>query len=261
MWVGDHPVLNVSPTLLIYSPDDTTNTFTITNTGTGPLNWSLVTDEPWIDIVPPLTGTNNATVTVHVDKAQVPTGGVQTGHVMVLSNAGSETVEIRYTPLVPTNGGVVGVFADAGGSSNRFLDPQGVIQVHFIHNNHAGATACQFMLDLGATGWTFLGDTWSYPTVIGTSVSGVSIAYGGCRPAPTYLGSASFFGTGSTQCRQIRIVPDPAAPSGQIEVVDCAITKVFGQGGVGHVTCEDVGIPVRHTTWGRIKAMYAPDKN
>jgi hypothetical protein len=261
MWVGDHPVLNVSPTVLLYSPDDTTNTFTISNTGTGPLTWSLGADQPWIEIVPPLSGTNNATVTVHVHPAQVPAGGTQTGLVTVNSNAGAETVEIRYTPTLPTSGGVIGVFTDAAGSNNRFPDPQGVIQVHFIHNNHGGASACQFMLDPGETNWSFLGDTWSFPTVIGTSIGGVSIAYGGCRPAPTYLGSASFFGTGSTVCRQIRIVPDPAAPSGQIEVVDCVFTKVFGQGGVGHVTCEDVGIPVQHTTWGRIKSMYAPDKN
>jgi hypothetical protein len=58
-------------------------------------------------------------------------------------------------------------------------------------------------------------------------------------------------------------VADPGALSGQIEGVDCALNKTYPSGGSGRVnpdpTCWCGLIPVQHTTWGAIKAMYEPD--
>jgi hypothetical protein len=260
IWVGPVPVLSVAPTTLIYTNLVTTSTFSIANIGEGTLDWALSADKAWIEIVPPLTGTNDATVTVNVDPASVPSGGVKVGHVSVNSNGGNQTVEIRYVPPGTDIPGAIGVFEDAGGTDCNFVDSGGLVQVHILHLHHGGATAAQFKLDISSVGWTWLGDNWSFAAIIGQSTAGVSIGYGSCQAAPTYLGFINFFGNNAPECRYIEIVPDPAAASGQIEVVGCSENKMYAMGNIGVVNpngyCMCGGIPVQETTWGRIKAMY-----
>jgi hypothetical protein len=261
IWVGPQPVLDVDPVQLSFTPAITTGSFSISNTGTGTLEWTVSASKAWIEIVPPLTGANGATITVNVDPGNVPTPGLQTGSVTVSSNGGTETVYVSYVPPGSGVAGMIGVYSNADGTSTGFVDvSSGVIKVHLIHVNHAGANASRFRLDVSNLTWTWLGDIWSMTTTIGTSVTGVSIGYGSCLAPPTYLGVANFYSAGSTACRLIQIVPDPGALSGNIEVVDCGTSLLAGMGGTASVNC-DVGIPVRHTTWGAIKAMYAPDDN
>jgi hypothetical protein len=156
--------------------------------------------------------------------------------------------------------GSIGIFADAGGASCNFVDAAGLVQVHFYHLN-ASATASQWKLDVSAAGWSHLGDMINYPTVIGTSVAGISIGYGGCVAAPNNLGMANFFGSAAAACTMIKIVPDPTALSGDIEAVDCGTPalKVFPTGGAGIInadgTCQ-CNVPVEETTWGGVKALY-----
>jgi hypothetical protein len=168
---------------------------------------------------------------------------------------------ISIASLAFAQAGSIGVFADAGGTSCNFIDTAGLVQVHFYHLNVPGATASQWRLDVTAAGWSHLGDMMNFPTVIGTSVGGISVGYGGCFPAPINLGMANFFGTAAAACTMVSIVPDPASLSGEIEGVDCGVpaVKVFPTGGVGYVnadvTCE-CNIPVEETTWGGVKALY-----
>ena len=138
--------------------------------------------------------------------------------------------------------GQIGVFADAGGTDCNIVDNGSIVQVHFVHFDHSGATGSQFMLDLGATGWTWLGDNWGLPTVIGTSIAGVSLGYGACMTAPTYLGTTNFFGTAVPPCTHIWVVPDPASLSGNIEVVDCASTVSYAPAFAGLVNCGPCGV-------------------
>ncbi len=157
--------------------------------------------------------------------------------------------------------GAIDIFADPGMTSCNFVDAGSLVQVYFGHMHHGSATASQFKLDLGGLPWTHLGDTWNFTTIIGTSVTGVSIGYGSCQAAPTVLGNANFFGSASPVCSLIRIVPDPGSLSGLIEGVDCGTpaVKTFPQGGAGRVnddgscTCTT---PVEETTWGGVKALY-----
>jgi len=59
------------------------------------------------------------------------------------------------------------------------------------------------------------------------------------------------------------MVPDPAAPTGQIEGVDCATTKTFPNGSSLTFdydgTCPPCGeiVPVEETNWGRVKSLYS----
>jgi hypothetical protein len=253
--VSSQPIMLVEPTTLVFTPSETSRTFDITNIGAAALEWTVAANRSWIDILPPLAGVDDATVTVVVDTSEVPPQGDQSGAVTVSSNAGSRTVAVSYVQpsAVP---GIIGVYSDATGASIDFVDTGGTISIYIFHFDHNGSIAAQFKLDLFNTGWTWLGDSWNTPTAIGSSVSGVSLGYGGCAPAPTYLGVVNVTGTASPSCRFIQIVPDPSAPTGEIEVVDCVGNKLTGSGAWGYVNCEDRD-PVRSTTWGQIKAMYA----
>jgi hypothetical protein len=262
MWVGGVPVLSVNPLTMFYSEHVTTNTFEIANTGGGTLEWSLSENTAWIEIVPPLSGTGSATVTVNVDPALVPGGPVQTGYVTVNSNGGTSLVATRYERPAVVIAGAIAIYSDEGGTNCAFVDNGSLVQVHFFHLNTNGATASQWKLDLGGLPWTHLGDTFNFATIIGTSVNGVSIGYGGCYIAPIHLGVANFFGSTAPACSPIRIVADPLALSGEIEGVDCVANKMFPTGGSGIVNPDPscwCTIPVQHTTWGAIKAMYQPD--
>jgi len=264
MQVGPRPILAVDPMLLIFTPLVTSGEFAISNAGDGALNWTLSADKPWIEVVPPLAGTGDATVTVNVDPAAVPPGGTRTGNVTIHSNAGTKVVEIRYVPPGQDVAGFIGVYSDIGGNSCNFLDIGSVVEVHIFHRNHTGATAAQFKLEVPA-GWTHLGDMIEFPTVIGSTVQGISIAYGYCLVEPTYLGKALFFGSVASPCTIIRVVPDPLALSGMIEVVGCATNKLFASGYYGVVNpdaycdCDGGLVPVQKTTWGGIKAMYGDE--
>ncbi len=157
--------------------------------------------------------------------------------------------------------GSIGVFSDVGATSCNFVDTGGLVQVYLAHVFTDGATASQFKLDAPLS-WTHLGDTWNFTTVIGTSIAGVSVAYGACFTGPIALGVVNFFGGAVAGCTFMSIIPDPGAPSGQIEAVDCALpdpNKLFPTGGGARInpdgTCQ-CNVPVQDTTWGGIKALY-----
>jgi hypothetical protein len=159
--------------------------------------------------------------------------------------------------------GSIGIFPDAGGTGCDIVDAGGLVQVHYYHVYHQGATASQWMLDLSGLSWTHLGDTWSFPTAIGSSITGISLGYGSCMPAPTYLGVSNFFGSNAPTCSPIQIVADPASLSGLIEGVDCGspANKTYPTGDLEMVNA-DLGCscpgssPVESTTWGSVKALY-----
>ena len=102
----------------------------------------------------------------------------------------------------------------------------GLVEVHLYYVGNTDATAVAFKVEILTPGWFHLGDEWSFSSVIGTSVAGVSIGFGGCMTAPTYLGVARFFADPIT-CADLRIVGHPTTPSGQIEVVDCNGTLTY----------------------------------
>lgn len=104
--------------------------------------------------------------------------------------------------------------------------PAQVGEIRIYHIYPYGATAAQFKLEIGSL--TYLGETWNAPAVIGNALSGVSLGYGECMPAPTYLGTISvMIQDPDYDCTDIRIVPDPSAPSGEIEIVDCDFNKTY----------------------------------
>jgi len=162
--------------------------------------------------------------------------------------------------------GSLDVFTDLSSMSCDFTDAGGFLQVHvFVTHANDGTTAAQWKLTV-PSGWTHLGDLPAFQTVIGTSVSGVSVAYGACMSGDFLVLSATFTMTaGATPaCSLIKIEPDPSAPSGSVEIVDCQLPspakQLFPYLGAGIVnddgTCPCTYVPVQETTWGGIKALY-----
>ncbi len=110
--------------------------------------------------------------------------------------------------------GSVGIFSDVGATSCNFVDTGGLTQVYISHVFTSGATASQFKLDAPAT-WTHLGDTWNFTTIIGVSISGVSVAYATCLVGPIALGVVNFFGSAVPGCTFMSIIPDPSVLTSQ----------------------------------------------
>jgi hypothetical protein len=93
----------------------------------------------------------------------------------------------------------------------------------------------------------------------------VSIGYGSCRVGSIHVQTMNFFAMGNTPpCCHYWVRPDPAAPSNQVEVVDCNNSLLYATGGLGFInpgpgcTCGyPCPVPVEETTWGRVKAVYS----
>ncbi len=145
---GSGPVLSLSADTLDFGSGLQTLPFSIVNTGTGELAWSVTQDagQPWVVSVDPVSGTGNAEVTVRVDRAAL-SGEAAIGGLNVSSSGGDEHLVLLiekeesgpppdwdYTPntgnnatiILPTAAGPnidgsalaegdwIGVFSDAG---------------------------------------------------------------------------------------------------------------------------------------------------
>ncbi|NIR93333.1 MAG: hypothetical protein GWO08_06550, partial [Gammaproteobacteria bacterium] len=104
------PALLVTPTTLDFGTTQTSLTFQISNSGGGTLTWNVTENpaKPWITSVLPASGSDGATVTVNVDRAQL-TGNNDTGTLVVSSNGGTQNI----TVLISRTGGQATITPDA----------------------------------------------------------------------------------------------------------------------------------------------------
>lgn len=99
---GSGPVLSLSVDTLDFGTDLLTLPFSIVNTGTGELDWSITQDagQPWVASVNPVSGTGNAEITVSVDRTLLAAdegfGGLNVG-----SSGGDERVVLRIRKPEP----------------------------------------------------------------------------------------------------------------------------------------------------------------
>lgn len=156
--------------------------------------------------------------------------------------------------------GGINLFSDPTYTDCHFYDAgPGLQHVYVVHVFTPGVTASQWMLVNNGMLCTYLAESSPFIT-IGDAFSGISVAYGACLAYEILLLDISYFCNGlSPACATITVEPDPAAPTGTIEVVDCAANKLVGMGGVLWVnpdgTCSCI-IPTESTSWGRVKALY-----
>ena len=154
-------------------------------------------------------------------------------------------------------GGMIFITSDAAGWDYYFVDSGGLIQIFVWHAFTTGATASEWMLDVSDTDWTHLGDTKDFDLVIGTSITGVSIAYELCLAGDFKLMTVNFFSnTPAPTCTWIQIVAAPGKAG--VRAVDCAENSFLIPGGRGIVNPDQTCLvdPVEKSTWGQIKALY-----
>ncbi|UCG50697.1 MAG: hypothetical protein JSW58_10865 [Candidatus Latescibacterota bacterium] len=165
--------------------------------------------------------------------------------------------------VVFAQAGSIGIFGDPMGTDCNLQDlVPGLCTYHVVHVNSPGATACQFWAPVPACFLgTYLSDTALYPVTIGNSQTGVAVGFGACIPSPNNVLDISFFCQGLTgSCCYYQILPDPAVPSGQIEVVDCVNNLIFATGGEGIINADgscQCDVPAEDSTWGKVKSLYA----
>lgn len=161
-------------------------------------------------------------------------------------------------------GGSIGLYADVAYVTCDYTDAgAALVPIYVVHKYIPGATASQFMvLPGGGFNCTYTGEIIHVPVSIGSTVSGISVSYGGCVPADILIATINYFCMGaSPSCAYLEVVPDPAAPTGTIEVVDCAFVKLQGAGSMiifnNDGTCgRPCGLPINDTTWGEVKNLY-----
>ena len=136
-WVG--PFIGLTPPQLSFSPDQATNpspqTFTLTNTGGGTLNWTASDDAPWLGVSPAsgaLGPGASQTVTATVTSATLDAGQFQTSVVVTDPNAANspQTLPVSLTVIEVANSvirgtvsvegtGLSGVSVTLGGKESR----------------------------------------------------------------------------------------------------------------------------------------------
>ncbi|MBN2011987.1 T9SS type A sorting domain-containing protein [candidate division KSB1 bacterium] len=86
--LGASPVLSVDAGGLDFGAYSITLTFTIHNTGGRSLDWNISETSPWISLVSPTFGSNDATITVNIDRAGLSAGNYS-DVLAITSNGGS----------------------------------------------------------------------------------------------------------------------------------------------------------------------------
>jgi hypothetical protein len=129
--------------------------------------------------------------------------------------------------------GTIALYSDAAGADCDIVDSgPGMVSVYVIHTGTPGSMSSRWAAPKPAcmTGATWINDTEVMPVTIGDSQTGVAIGYGGCVAGPIHILTINYFAQGLTgTCCEYWVIPDPAAPSGEIEVSDCVPNTIYGQ--------------------------------
>ena len=169
-------------------------------------------------------------------------------------------------------GGYIMLSNDPAGLSCNTTDLNFVYQ---IHQSSPGTVAVRYKIETFYVNGPviFLADNYNPWSAVGSSEAGVTVVYGTCQSSPVFIGFSIYSAPAAQPCDFIYVVPDPAAPSRQVESVDCSlpipITYAAGRrlltidpaGGHACIPrCDSEAppppVPVRRTHWGRIKALY-----
>jgi hypothetical protein len=164
--------------------------------------------------------------------------------------------------------GSIGIFADPLGTDCNLVAPvSGIASFYIVHVFAANVTAAQFSAPQPSCfTCAYLSDTVVYPVTIGNSQNGISMGYGACLSSPVHVLTINYLcSVPAPECCQYPVLPDPQAlPTAGIWTVDCDFNQLAATGRAGVINptpdCRCVGaVPVDDTTWGGVKALYAPD--
>ena len=111
------PELQVSTSTLDFGSIETVDYFSISNIGTGTLNWEITDDQDWIT-VDPTSGSdegNKSTITVTIDREGLSEGSYQ-GEISITSNGGSASIAVYMDVVeqIVLDEGFEGIFLPVG---------------------------------------------------------------------------------------------------------------------------------------------------
>ena len=161
--------------------------------------------------------------------------------------------------------------AAGGGNLKPFSDPvasdcaindlfAGPNVVYIFHVNTSGATGAQFSApNPPCSRLTWLSDQPVFPITFGDSQNGVGIGYGTCLTGTFLILTINYYGEGMTSpCCNYPVLPDPRAP-GTIHGVDCSYDTYALFSGYAVINPDascTCAVPVKDSSWGRIKSLY-----
>jgi hypothetical protein len=181
--------------------------------------------------------------------------------------------------------GSIGIFANpAATDCGLVARSQGIALYYVVHVNTPGAKGCQYWAPKPSCFvGMWLADSNVFPVTLGNSQTGVSAGYGSCRTAPILVQTIQYFVTGATpNCCCYYIYPHPQTEPPGLWVVDCADNLLEASAGMGIINtsagscgcypcfspeclqaraastmCINAPVPVKATTWGRLKSLYS----
>ncbi len=165
----------------------------------------------------------------------------------------------------------VGLYSNANASNCSLTDvAPGYFQVFVVAQNIPDVVGIEFQVVAGP-GFTatLVGELCPlppFPSVIGDAFSGLVLALGNCYNPPIHVYTLTFQGFGTSDaCANLALASHPDRLDGHIRAVDCSFNAVLIQQSSTDMfllnpdgSCNSCGfpVPVEHTTWGAVKALY-----
>jgi hypothetical protein len=124
------------------------------------------------------------------------------------------------------------------------------------------ANSSQFKVDVSHWDATVTGVDYYSNLHLGDILTGAVVTYVGCKEVPYLVARIDFYPvTQSPTCTRVRVVPDPNAASGSVELIDCSYTVHQGSGGtlvINPNNSPDCTCLIRSEagSWGRVKGLY-----
>jgi hypothetical protein len=143
---SDKPTLSVPPTSLNFGSSSTSKQFSIKNSGTGTLTWSISDNRTWISVSPTSGSTTTETdyITVTVNRSGLSSGSYS-GTVSISSNGGSTSVSIIMSVSPEPQPGPLNIYShsedDQYGNSNGQVNSGEKIIQDLTLKNHGSGTA------------------------------------------------------------------------------------------------------------------------
>lgn len=102
MSVAENPILGVSSTSLDFGEQSTSEEFSITNTGTGTLNWQVTSNKTWLGVSPASGSvtTGQSSITATVNRNGLAPGSYD-GTISITSNGGNQDVQVSMVVPEP----------------------------------------------------------------------------------------------------------------------------------------------------------------
>lgn len=172
---------------------------------------------------------------------------------------------IAMASLAFAQAGNIGAYADAGGTNCNIVDPATAALVNvYIVQTMAASTGVEFRAAVPAcwTGASALSWSANWGVNIGSAhLDGASTTFGSCQNGTILIGTIGVFAStpGLSSCCDYPITPHNL--SGNLVSVSCSFQAEALNPLTNKVnadaTCPCDILPVEHSTWGGVKAIYS----